>query len=254
MIGLDIGTWASGAVGGALPVAVPVAMLAGLLSFFSPCVVPLLPAYLSYATGLSAADVMDGRGSRQRMLAGSLLFVLGFALVFVAMGGAAGAIGWVLRAYPRPLEIGLGILTIALGLIFAGLLPLGQRDLRFHRIPRVGLAFAPVLGVLFGAGWTPCIGPTLGVVMSLALTEGSAVRGGLLTFAYALGLGIPFILAGLAFSRMNRAVNFVRRHQVAMMRIGGGMMVLIGVLLLTGIWGLLMTQIVAWTTSFTVVL
>ncbi|MDO5499446.1 MAG: cytochrome c biogenesis protein CcdA [Propionibacteriaceae bacterium] len=254
MILLDIGAWAQGAVGGSLPLALPVAMLAGLVSFFSPCVVPLLPGYLSYATGLSATDVMEGKAPRARMLAGSSLFVLGFAFVFVASGVAAGTIGRALFDYARPLTFALGILTILLGLIFAGIVPLGQRDLRFHRVPKVGVAAAPLLGLLFGLGWTPCIGPTLAVVMSLAMTEGSAVRGGVLAFAYALGLGIPFVAAGVAFTRMNRVVRFVRRHQLVMMRIGGGLLVAVGILLVTGGWELLMAEVRQWTNSFVVVL
>lgn len=254
MILLDTGSWVQGAVSGGLPLALPVALLAGLVSFFSPCVVPLLPGYLSYATGLSATDVMEGRGPRLRMLAGSALFVLGFAFVFVASGVAAGTIGWALLAYARPLTIVLGILTILLGLIFAGLVPLGQRDVRFHRVPKVGVAAAPLLGLLFGLGWTPCIGPTLTVVMSLAMTEGSAVRGGVLAFVYALGLGIPFVVAGLAFTKMNRVVRFVRRHQGVMMRLGGGLMVVVGILLLTGGWELLMGVVRQWTVSFRTVL
>lgn len=251
---LDIGSWAQGAVSGTLMLALPVALLAGLVSFFSPCVVPLLPGYLSYATGLSATDVMEGRGPRLRMLAGSALFVLGFAFVFVVSGVAAGTIGRALLEHARLLTIVLGILTILLGLMFAGLVPLGQRDLRFHRIPRVGVAFAPLLGLLFGLGWTPCIGPTLTVVLSLAMTEGSAVRGGILAFVYALGLGIPFVIAGLAFARMNRAVRFVRRHQGTMMRLGGGLMVLVGVLLLTGAWEFLLAEMRQWTSMFVTVL
>ncbi|MDO5681295.1 MAG: cytochrome c biogenesis protein CcdA [Propionibacteriaceae bacterium] len=251
---LDIGVWAQNAVSGGLALALPIALLAGLVSFFSPCVVPLLPGYLSYATGLSATDVMAGKGSRWRMLAGSTLFVLGFAFVFVMSGVAAGSIGRALFVYARPLTIIFGILMILLGLIFAGLVPLGQRDMRFHRIPKVGVAFAPLLGVLFGLGWTPCIGPTLTVVLTLAMTEGSAVRGGILAFVYALGLGIPFVLAGLAFARMNRAVRFVRRHQVAMMRIGGGLMVVVGILLLTGGWDFLMAEVRQWTSSFVTVM
>lgn len=251
---LDLGSWAAQNVGGGLPLALPVALLAGLVSFFSPCVMPLLPGYLSYATGLSATEVVEGRGSRWRMLAGSALFVLGFAFVFVASGVAAGTLGRALLAYARPLTIVLGIVTIVLGLVFAGVLPLGQRDLRFHRIPRVGVAAAPLLGVLFGVGWTPCIGPTLTVVMSLAMTEGSAVRGGVLAFVYALGLGIPFVIAGLAFTRMSKAVSFVRRHQMAMMRIGGGLMILVGILLLTGGWDILMAEARQWASRFETVM
>lgn len=250
MLILDIGSWAANAVGGTLLLAVPVAALAGLVSFFSPCVLPLLPGYLSYATGLSAADVIAERGSRRRMLLGSLGFVLGFALFFVATGALLGGLGSVLLTYARPLTIVLGVLAILLGLIFAGVIPLGQRDLRIHRMPKVGVAFSPVLGLLFGLGWTPCIGPTLSVVLTLALNEGSAVRGALLSLAYALGLGIPFVLAAVAFTRMKPVVAFVRRHQLALLRVGGGLMVLVGILLLTGWWDALMGVVRQWALSF----
>lgn len=250
LLPLDLGSWAADAVGGTLLLALPVAALAGLVSFFSPCVLPLLPGYLSYATGLSAADVLEARGSRRRMLAGSVGFVLGFALFFVATGALFGGLGRLLLTYARPLTIVLGVLAILLGLVFAGLVPLGQRDLRIHRLPRIGVAASPLLGLLFGLGWTPCIGPTLSVVLSLALNEGSALRGALLSAAYALGLGIPFVLAALAFTRMKPVVAFVRRHQRALMRLGGALMVLVGVLLLTGWWDALMGVVRQWALGF----
>ncbi len=255
MIPLDLAGWATQAVGGSMLLAIPVAALAGLVSFFSPCVVPLLPGYLSYATGLGAADVLeDGRGHRGRMLLGSSLFVLGFAVVFVAAGVAAGTLGRVLLTYQDVISRVVGVLAIVLGLMFAGLIPLGDRDLRIHRLPRAGLAAAPVLGFVFGLGWTPCIGPTLSMVLTLAMNEGSAVRGGLLAFMYVLGLGVPFVLAALAFSRMQVVVGFVRRHQPAVLRIGGISMVVVGVLLVTGLWERLMALMRIWAAGFGTVL
>lgn len=226
------------ALSGSLLLAVPVAVIAGLVSFFSPCVLPLLPGYLSYATGISGADLVEGRtgGRRGRMLLGSLLFVLGFAVVFVIIGSISGALGSWLVTWRRELEVVLGLVTIVLGLAFAGWLPFLQRDWRIHRVPAVGLAAAPVLGFLFGVGWTPCLGPTLAAITTLSLTDGSAARGALLAAVYAAGLGIPFVLAGVAYERLLGAFAFVRRHQVAVMRIGGLMLVAVGVLLLTGWW------------------
>jgi cytochrome c-type biogenesis protein len=220
--------------GGSMLLAMPLAMVAGLVSFFSPCVVPLLPGYVSYATGLSGADLESAR--RGRMLTGTLLFVLGFSFVFVVLGTLSGALGDWLWAYQKQISIVLGFLTIVVGLAFIGIVPWFQRDLRIHRVPAVGLAAAPLLGVLFGLGWTPCIGPTLSAVQALALHEGTAVRGGILSLFYSVGLGLPFIAAGLAYRRMLGAVRWVRRHQVWVTRIGGAMLVIVGLLLVLGIW------------------
>lgn len=250
MILLDLGGWARDAVNGSLLLGIPVAMLAGLASFFSPCVLPLLPGYLSYATGLSAAEVLEGRGARGRMLLGSLGFVLGFAAVFIASGAIAGSLGAWLLTHARTLTIVLGALTIVLGLMFAGVLKFGQREFRIHGVPAVGAAASPLLGVLFGLGWTPCIGPTLGVVLSLSMNEGSAVRGAILALAYALGLGIPFIVAAIAFVRMSRAVALVKRHQRAVMRLGGAAMVLVGLAMVTGVWDILMTDLRQWAATY----
>jgi cytochrome c-type biogenesis protein len=233
---LDLAGWAEAAAGGSMALAVPVALLAGLVSFFSPCVVPLLPGYLSYATGLGAAEVLEGTRRRGRMLAGTSLFVLGIAAVFVTTGTLVGSLGANLLRYADPISRVLGVLIIALGLVFAGVLRLGQRELRISRIPAAGVAAAPLLGVVFALGWTPCIGPTLGVVYSLAFHEGTAVRGGLLAFVFALGLGIPFVLAGLLYTKMARAVGLLRRHQLALLRGGGVLLVVVGLLLVTGVW------------------
>jgi len=240
MVPYDLGAWASELVSSSLVIALPVAILAGLVSFFSPCVVPLLPGYLSYATGLGAAEVVEGKGHRGRMLAGSLLFVLGFALVFVVTGAVAGGIGRTLLEWRDPISRVLGVVVIIVGAIFAGWIRIGQSDLRIHRIPAVGIAAAPLLGIVFGLGWTPCIGPTLTVVISLAWNEGSALRGAVLAFAYCLGLGLPFVVAALAFTRMTRVIGWMRNRRVALMRIGGVSMIIVGLLLVSGLWEWLM--------------
>ena len=254
MTPLDLATWAETAVGGSMALALPVALLAGLVSFFSPCVVPLLPGYLSYATGLGAAEVVEGSPRRGRMLAGASLFVLGFAVVFVITGVVAGSAGRLLAQYREVITRVLGVLIIVLGLIFAGVLRIGQRDLRIHRVPAVGVAAAPLVGVVFALGWTPCLSPTLGVVVNLGFNEGTAVRGGLLGFVYALGLGIPFVLAGLAFTKMASAVAFLRERQQLIMRIGGVLMIILGVLLASGTWNTLTAVLRQWAASFETVL
>jgi cytochrome c-type biogenesis protein len=254
MAPLDLANWAETAVGGTMALALPVALLAGLVSFFSPCVVPLLPGYLSYATGLGAAEVVEGSPRRGRMLAGTSLFVLGFAAVFVMTGVVAGSAGQLLAAYRDVITRVLGVVIIMLGLIFAGVLKIGQRDLRLHRIPVVGVAAAPLVGVVFALGWTPCLSPTLGVVVNLGFNEGTAVRGGLLGFAYALGLGIPFVLAGLAFTRMASAVAFLRERQQLVMRIGGVLLIIVGLLLVTGAWNTLTAVLRQWASSFETVI
>jgi len=235
-----MGEWFSTTAGaGSLALAIPVALVAGLVSFFSPCVIPLLPGYLSYATGLSGADLEHAH--RGRMFAGSLLFVLGFATVFVALGTLSGALGSWLITWQREITLVLGSVTILLGLAFAGVVPWFQRDVRIHRVPAVGLGAAPLLGLLFGLGWTPCIGPTLAVILNLSINEATAGRGALLSAVYALGLGLPFIAAGLAYHRMLGAFAFVRRHQQWVTRAGGLMLVLVGILLVTGWWAEMVT-------------
>ncbi|MGH3509422.1 MAG: cytochrome c biogenesis CcdA family protein [Nocardioidaceae bacterium] len=234
---------------GSLLLALPVAAAAGLVSFLSPCVVPLLPGYLSYATGLSGADLENAR--RGRMVLGSFLFVLGFTCVFVVLGGVAGSLGAWLIIYQRQISIVLGALTIVVGLAFLGAIPLLQRDVRIHRVPAVGLAAAPMLGVLFAIGWTPCVGPTLSAVEALALHEGTATRGAVLSAAYSFGLGLPFILAGLMYRRMLGAIRWVRRHQVWVTRVGGLMLIVLGLLLVTGLWDQWVADLRSWMPGFT---
>lgn len=221
-------------VSGSLPLALPLAALAGLVSFLSPCVLPLVPGYLSYVTGMSGADLAQGR--RGRMLAGGTLFVLGFTAVFVSAGVAFGGLGAALHAHADVITRVAGAVTILLGLAFLGLLPGTGRTLRSGRLPAAGLAGAPLLGVVFGLGWTPCIGPTLAAVQMLAFTEASAVRGAVLSSAYALGLGVPFVVAAVAYRRVLGAFSLVKRHYRLVMGAGGAMLVVIGVLLVTGLW------------------
>lgn len=221
---------------GALWLALPIAFAAGVVAFLSPCVLPLAPGYVSYITGLTGAELADSRGRRFQVLAGSLLFVLGFSVVFVSYGLLFGGAGSLLLQYADVINRVLGVLVIVMGLAFMGLIPGLQREWRMHRPPRWGVAGAPVLGLLFGLGWTPCIGPTLTAVQTLAFTEASALRGAILSFVYCLGLGLPFVLLALAFSRMARAIGWVREHYVWVMRVGGGMLVVVGALLVTGLW------------------
>lgn len=240
--------FADAAASGSLLLAVPVAIVAGLVSFFSPCVLPLLPGYLSYVTGVGVQDLE--RAGRGRMLAGSVLFVLGFSLVFVLGGALFGAVGQTLFQYRRGFSIVLGLLVIVLGLVFMGLVPALQREVRIHAVPAVGIGIAPVLGFFFGLGWLPCIGPTLGVVLTLANQEGTAGRGAFLTFVYCLGLGLPFVVAALAFRRFMVAVDWARRNQRALQLVGGGMLVLVGVLLVTGVWDAIVLDLQTWAGGF----
>ncbi len=225
---------------GSLVVALPIAVAAGLLSFASPCVVPLLPGYLSYMTGVAVQDL--GTARRGRMLAGSSLFVLGFTVLFVSGGAFFGGIGGQLVEYQSVISKVLGVCVIAFGLAFIGWVPMLQREVRLA-VPGVGLAMAPVLGLLFGLGWVPCLSPTLGTVTTLAYTEATAGRGALLAFAYCVGLGVPFVLVAVAFGRLTRALDWVRVHQRALTLFGGGLMVALGVLLVTGLWDVLIIEL-----------
>ena len=224
--------------------------LAGAVSFFSPCVLPLVPGYLSYITGVSGADLAEAR--RGRILAGTLLFLAGFTAVFVSFGAAFGYAGNTLLEYQEPLIRILGALTIVMGLSFMGVLPGIRREWRLHRRPAAGLAGAPMLGVLFGLGWTPCIGPTLAAVQALAFSEASAGRGAVLTVAYCAGLGLPFLAAGLAFRKTLGVFSWVKAHYQWVMRIGGGMMIATGLLMVTGVWSSLISQMQSWSAGFTV--
>ncbi|WP_052462407.1 cytochrome c biogenesis CcdA family protein [Nigerium massiliense] len=237
-------------------IAMPVALLAGLVSFFSPCVLPLLPGYLSYATGLAASQITSGetKSARGRILAGTSLFIAGFAAVFVSSGALFGGLGSLLKAYQQAINVVVGVLAIVLGLIFADVLHIGQRTVRLSAAPRFGVASAPLLGVVFGLGWTPCIGPALSVVLNLALNEATAVRGAVLALVYALGLGLPFLAFGLGFTRLSGTLGWVRGHGLLLQRIGGFLMVAVGVLLVTGWWDVVMSVVRSWAAGFGVLI
>ncbi len=273
---------------GPLVLAVPVAAAAGAVSFLSPCCLPLVPGYVSYITGMSAADLQQraarsragtlvavgaggsefpdparrerhagspGRAapSRGRTLTGAVLFVLGFAALFATYGALFGGLGATLSAHQRGLSEVLGALTIALGLLFMGVFErfsLVGRTVRPGFRPRAGLAGAPVLGVMFGLGWTPCIGPTLTAVMTMSVTTGTAAKGAFLAFVYALGLGIPFLVAAFAVQRGMRAFGFARRHARLIMQAGGAMLVIVGVLQVTGVWADAVGALQHWITGY----
>jgi cytochrome c-type biogenesis protein len=219
---------------GSLPLALLVSALAGLVSFASPCVLPLVPGYLGYVTGLTGVDLERQR--RGRMVTGAALFVLGFTVVFVLLAAAFGAVGSHLLEHQVLLTRVFGGITIVLGLVFIGWLPGGERQWRPSWRPAAGLVGAPLLGAVFGLGWVPCIGPTLSAVLALASNEASASRGAALATAYCLGLGLPFLVTALAFGRVAHVWSAVRRHQRLVQVLGGLLLVGVGILLVTGAW------------------
>src|SRR6516225_4560284 len=274
---------------GPLLLAMPVAAAAGALTFLSPCCLPLVPGYLSYVTGMSGAgaggasgggasasavatagaDGSDGvvatrtvtttaRGpgpaGKGRAVAGTALFVVGFSLVFAVYGLAIGGLGQLFRAHNTGLTQVLGGITILLGLLFAGAFDrfsFAGRIIRPSARPRAGLAGAPLLGVLFGVGWSPCIGPTLTAVLALSASSGTAARGALLAFVYALGLGIPFLLVAFGFQLAMQTFAFARRHARLITRVGGAMLVCVGVLEVTGAWSSFMAWLqVHWVSNY----
>lgn len=214
---------------GSLLAAMPIALLAGLITFLSPCVLPLVPGYLGYVSGAAQ--------SRTKIVLGAVLFVLGFTAVFVTLGVIAGSAGLVFLANNFWVQLILGAMVVVLGLAMIGQFGFLQRTVKIPYSPKLGLAGAPVLGVIFAVGWTPCIGPTLAAVLTLASTTGDPVRGGILATVYSLGIGIPFVLIAMGMKWAVSSVAFVKRHLRAFNLFGGGLLVLIGLLLMTGLWG-----------------
>ncbi|GAB3965278.1 cytochrome c biogenesis protein CcdA [Plantactinospora veratri] len=260
-------TFAELAESGPLLLAIGAAALAGLVSFLSPCVLPLVPGYLSYVTGLAGSDLEqrraatdrapDGPGAapadgggvavatrpartpravRGRVLAGTLLFIAGFTVVFTLTAVLVTAVGQALFAQKRPLEIGIGIVVMLLGLSYLGLVPGTQREFRIRRLPAAGLLGAPVFGAVFALSWVPCVGPTLGAVIGMGTASGQADRAALLAAAYCLGLGLPFVVFGLGFSRLLGLFRAVRRNSRWVTRVGGALLIVIGLALVTGGW------------------
>jgi cytochrome c-type biogenesis protein len=244
-------SFAQTALSGSMPAALAVALLAGLVSFASPCVLPLVPGYLGYVTGLTGVDL--ARQRRGRMMAGALLFVLGFTVVFVTTTSTLAGLAGVLVSNSDVVTRAAGVVVIALGLLFVGWMPGGGRRLQPSWRPAAGLAGAPLLGAVFAVGWTPCIGPTLSAVLFLVTSEGGGVRRGIvLAVAYCLGLGVPFVLVALGWSRASRLLGALRRHQRAVQVLGGLLLVSVGALMVSGVWTSMISRLASVIAGFEV--
>ncbi|WP_454113618.1 cytochrome c biogenesis CcdA family protein [Microbacterium maritypicum] len=243
---------------GALWIAIPVAMLAGLVSFLSPCVLPLVPGYLGFLGGAvaprsTAAARAEGgtttqtteTATRGRLVGGVLLFILGFTIVFILYTVLGGTAGVFLLQWGDLITRILGVVIIAMGLVFLGLFGFAQKEFRFHVDSKVGVVGAPLLGIALGIGWAPCMGPTLAAILALSFNAGDPVRAGFLGLAYSLGLGIPFLLVALGFGWATKAIGFLRRHIRVVNIIGGVMLLLLGVLMVTGLWTDIMSRLTA---------
>jgi cytochrome c-type biogenesis protein len=244
----------STALNGPLLLAIGAALIAGLVSILSPCVLPLVPGYLSYVTGLAGSDLEAAIGTeprteagttqtktrtlalKGRVLAGSVLFVLGFAVVFTLLMTFVANIGYSLLTHRDTVNVVLGVLVIILGLGYLGWIPGFQREARFRKLPNAGLLGAPVFGAMFAVSWIPCVGPTLGAITALAASSGSTDRAVILALSFSLGLGIPFILFGLFFRRLLGVFQAIRRNSRWVTRVGGALLIIIGLTLVTGQW------------------
>ena len=230
---------------GFLLVAFPIAILAGLISFLYPCVLPLVPGYLSFAAGYSKA--------KGRVFLGSILFVLGFSVLFISYGALFGGIGSRIATNDETITRILGVITILLGLIFMGSFPM-MRTFSPKIATNGGLIGAPLLGFLFGIGWTPCIGPALATVQTLAFQESSAARGAILSFGYCIGLGVPFIASGLYLDKSERLRKYLTKRGDLISKIGGVLLILIGIAQVLGLWTDLMISLRSMISAFTPVI
>lgn len=276
MIVAEIGeAFQATALSGSLWLAIAVAAAAGLVAFLSPCVLPVVPGYLGYVSGLAGQSAVvggapggtgrrragrargatgSGRPGTGRMLIGSLLFVAGFAVVFMVLGGFAGTIGYLLQAHAVWINRIAGAVVIVMGLVFMGVFPqLGATRQLSSKRPDAGLLGAPLMGLIFGLSWTPCIGPTYAAIVALSLDGsggGAAVRGGVLALAYSLGLGIPFVLFALLFERALGVSRALARHRRTIGLLSGALLIAIGVLLMTGVWSAWMNDLAGVISTF----
>jgi cytochrome c-type biogenesis protein len=233
--------------GGNLALALPLALLAGLIAFASPCVLPLVPGYLAYVGGFAATQERKGRS---RLVFGVLLFILGFSVVFVSLNLVFATAGLVLIPWIDLITRIAGVFLIVMGLVFIGQFSFLQRQFKPEWRIATGLGGAPLLGIVFGIGWTPCIGPTLGAVLSLSLGSGTPWRGVLLGVVYCLGLGIPFLLVALGLNWVTGSVAWLKRHIRVINIIGGSLLIIIGLLMVTGLWRALISSLGAVIGSF----
>ncbi len=243
------GSFADTVLSGSLVAALPVALLAGIISFVSPCIVPLVPGYLGYLSSMAGAGT-TGRGSRPKLVLGVLLFVLGFSAVFVVLGVAFASLGNQVEQQLDIITRILGVLVVVMGFVFLGSVPFMQRERRIHLSPKAGLWGAPLLGIVFGLGWTPCIGPTLAAVLTLSLSDATISRGVILAVVYSLGLGLPFIALAVWMERSRPVLAWLRSHRLALMRIGGGLLIVLGLLLVTGLWAQITNAMQGWIDGF----
>ena len=226
---------------------IPLAFAAGLLSFLSPCVLPLLPAYLSFMTGLTTAELSDSDRSTASVMVPALLFVVGFSIIFVGLGASASLLGQLLVQYRGIIEKVAGLLVIAFGVLMLGVIKVpwlyGEMRADMGRSRSFGRGAALVMGMAFAAGWTPCVGPILGSILALAGSSGSAAKGALLLLAYSAGLGVPFLLVALLFGRVKPILAWLNRNSLVINRVAGVILIAVGVLIFSGRLGLLANAI-----------